>query len=328
MIRLAVALALLSSPTQLARADLATIQSRNGDAAEVEGTIVNFTGKLLTIRTVSGRDQRIPSDEVLEIKTEWPAQKSEADRAFDQRQWRQAADLYAEANRVEKRVWARRLILDRWMQCFQALDMTAEAGDVFIALATSDPTTPAYRRAPLKWFGDDDAGSQKASQWLAQSNNPAAVLLGASHLISTPQREAALASLRSLSTPDRENPDLAALAEAQLWRARVASADTTEIQHWAQRIDAFDENVRAGPHLVVAQALQRIGRSEEAVLHYLRPPLLFPEQRRLAARGLDGAARLLAAIGRSAEAEELIGELLNAYPESIEATAQRRICGQ
>lgn len=306
-----------------AEKDRVVAESRDGKMFALEGTIVDYTGKALSIESSPGSVQRIDAERVVDWRTEWSTQRLAADEVVAQRQWRRAAELYAEANLVERRAWARRMILQRWMLCYQALDLNDQAGDIFVALASSDPSTPALQHAPLQWPASSAARPEKAAEWLANSEQPAVQLLGASHLLATARRDEAVAVLRRLSALDDDHPQVAALAEAQLWRDRMAAADLAEVERWARRIADMPENLRAGPHLIVAQSLARLGRREQAMLHYLRPPLLFPQQRRLAARGLDGAVRLLQAAGRGEEAKQLADELARNYPDSVEAAGRR-----
>jgi len=236
-------------------ADEATVITRDGRKEVVEGVVDDYTGAFLFIRTASGQLHRIDADRVVEVSVEWSPQKLAGDRAFQSNQWRQAANLYAEANRTEARTWARRVILERWMSCCQAIGLVGQAGDIFVALVQSDPLTPALRRAPLQWTGASTVTQDKALQWLAQTSHPAVVLLGASHLLSTPQRTDAFSALKKLVLLTDEHPAAAALAEAQLWRWSQAAADDAEVDHWNQRLQQMPEELRAGPHLVIAQAL-------------------------------------------------------------------------
>jgi TolA-binding protein len=79
--------------------------------------------------------------------------------------------------------------------------------------------------------------------------------------------------------------------------------------------------LRAGPYFLAGKALARHGRHEQAALALLRVPILYPEQRGLAAECLLLAAGQLKMLDSKAEAAALYRELKQAYPESPYADA-------
>lgn len=166
----------------------------------------------------------------------------------------------------------------------------------------------------------------RASQWLKKGNSPAAQLLGASWLLGSPQRGVALAILEKLvadgSLTDRR---LAALAEVQLWRAKLVIAKPDEISRWQGVAEQLPAEIRPTAYLFIAEAWARNNQPEAASLAYLKLPLLYGSHRALAAEGLLGGGKQLEKLGRPMQAAELYFELLMRFPQSALAVeAQTR----
>jgi len=157
---------------------------------------------------------------------------------------------------------------------------------------------------------------QKAQAWLA-SDQPVAQLLGASHLLMTRHRAAAIDKLQTLRF--QRDGRIAGPAKAQLWRAELATASSAKVAEWQSELSKIPEPLRAGGYYVVGSALARHQQGEEAALTLLRVPVLYPQDRNLAARCLADAARLLEGLGKADEAARLNRELLTQYAETRDA---------
>jgi hypothetical protein len=167
------------------------------------------------------------------------------------------------------------------------------AGETFLVLLRSDPSTPWYSAIPLAWKPSQPVAdlAQQATRWMADSQVPTAALLGASWLLATAQREQALETLgRLTSCPD---PRVAILAEAQQWRGTVVTARLEDVQRWEQQVSRLDASLQAGPWFVVGQALARHNQHARAALAFLRVPILYPDDRDLAAESLLAAGEQL-----------------------------------
>ena len=89
------------------------------------------------------------------------------------------------------------------------------------------------------------------------------------------------------------------LAEAQLWRTRLVTADRDEVRQWQaalRRMSASSKRVR---RFVVAQALARQGEIDAAVLAYLQVAWMQDVDRELASESLVGRGTALAAVAAS-----------------------------
>ena len=295
----------------------------------LSGRVVDYTGRQLVLELPGGRRQEIPGDRVLDVKTDYEPQQVEGDRLLGQGQYGAALELYQRAIAAEKRPWVKRLILARMVWSFQGLaqkepEQAQRAGEAFLALVQSDPSTPYFDCIPLAWIPAQPPPllEQTAQGWLARDAReaPAAVLLGASHLLPTAKRPEALAKLRRLAT----NPDkrIALLALAQGWRAAVNPGDD-QLEGWERAIGQMPEPLRAGPYFALGRGHLQRQRWEDAALALMRVPILYPQHRELAARALLESARALERLARPKEAARLYREVLNSYAGASPAVEAR-----
>ena len=309
-------------------ADQVLVESNDGSGRmfQLQGTILDYTGKQLTLETVSGNRRVIPSMRVLQVFTDRQSAEMLGDAALANHDWSTAARHFLAAHSAEQRTWARRLILAKLLVSHRNLGKYDAAGALFLRLVKSDPQTPAYRHMPLAWTAADLASSKQARQWLAQTKSPAAVVLGASHLMSTTARPTALRALANVRRQLTDYPELAALADAQIWRAQHAELTLAMVDRWARRVEAFPETVRAGPYYVVANSYERLDQVDRAELYYLRIPVLYPNARLLASRALTAAARLADRAGHPDETRTLLEEVVARYEETPErALAEQQL---
>ena len=146
-------------------------------------------------------------------------------------------------------------------------------------------------------------------------------LLGASHLITTSARPAALNRLKQLALG--MDGRIARLAQAQTWRAAVVTADARQLARWEAAIEAMPEPLRAGPYYVLGLGWAQRQAWEQAALALLRVPILYPQHRTVAARSLLDAGRSLEKLDRPHQAAGLYRELMKDYPNSRSATEAR-----
>ncbi len=162
----------------------------------VTGTITEYTGRELFIRTASGREQMIPVDRVDNVATEYTPKQIEADVLFTQRRYAEAEALYLQANKEESRQWVRREILAQVVWCCRQQGKHAQAAATFLLIVKSDPTTQYFDAIPLAWRRLELglAAERQATEWLRDGRDPTAQLIAASWLLSGPaelRREAA-----------------------------------------------------------------------------------------------------------------------------------------
>ncbi len=313
--------------TASASADTVTLTSSSAPdgRATITGTILDYTGREIVIELASGNPQKYPAERVVAIETTFNPQQQAADRLFAEGQYAAALAKYREAGAGsnENRRWVRRQMLARMVECHQALGQYAQAGDFFLLLIKDDPQTLHFASIPLPWLAVEMTPplEQKAQQWLTTEGQPIAQLLGASFLLLTSKQSSPLAMLKQLATS--KDPQLSSLAEAQSWRATVASTSVEQLAAWNRRIESFPSELGAGPYFIVGRALSNRGKHEEAALALMHVPILYPQSRPLAAESLWLAGQALARRGDGVESRLLFRELVTRYPESPSAETAR-----
>jgi len=311
--------------THAAAQDTVYISSSTGSRGytKLTGRVLDYTGRVLEMEMAGGLKRSYPAENVVKIETQCSPQQTEADALFARGEFASALALYGQARAADSRTWVRRQITARMVWCHRALGQLHEAGEEFLVLVRSDPDTPYFDCIPLAWVPSQPpvALEQAAREWLHREDLPAAVLLGASHLMPTAMRSAALARLGQLAAEG--DPRIAALAVAQAWRAAVATADPGQLDSWQRAIERMPEAIRPGPYYVLGQALAQQGQWEEAALSLLRVPILYGKHRALAARALLDAGRSLEKLDRTAGASRLYRELLESYPDARAAGEAR-----
>lgn len=291
-------------------------------STKLQGSVVDYNGKELVLAIPGGAERKFASGGVLKIETKRTPQHEEGDRLFAQRKWDEALRAYMSADTHETRAWVRRELWVQIIWCHRYLDQDHLAGEYFMALLASDPATPFFDCIPLVWITREVSPTleTKAQQWLQHSQS-AVQLIAASHLLGTPHRAQAIERLRDLRFDG--DTRIAALARAQLWRTQAAITPNT-LAEWEKSLADIPENLRAGPYFVLATGFSRQLQPEAAALSYLKVPVLFPRERRLAARALLEAAQESTRLGRSEDARLLQRELMQQYPDSPEASEAAR----
>jgi tetratricopeptide (TPR) repeat protein len=291
--------------------------------SRIAGRVVDYTANQVVIETSDGRELTRPGGLVIEIESRWSASQTVGDGHYAQHEYREALAEYDTALRKEQRRWVQRLIVARMVECQREMGRLDAAGARFLILVRDDPDTPYFDAIPLTWLAGEPSPAleQAARQWL-KGDSPVANLLGASHLLSTASRPAAVERLERLAL-DKDDPRVATLAQAQLWRARWVNAGDDQLARWAAMIEQFPESLRPGPYMVLGRALAQRDRTLPAALAMLRVAVLFPRQRTLVADALWEAGRLLEKLGQTAGAETLYQELTGGFGENLAAAGAR-----
>ena len=295
-----------------------------GGQTKVTGRILDYTGRELTLEHAGGQQRRIPAELVLNVETPHGQKHTEADSLFATGRFDEALSRYIEARELEdnpQRRWVRRQIVAQIVRCHAAMGRPDLAGEAFLLLVRADPVTLHFDCIPLAWMPrqPSPAMEQTARRWM-QRTEPAAVLLGASHLLVGNARAVAIRRLRhSASSPDRR---VALLASAQLWRTEITTADDDRLAAWARAIEQLPESLTAGPYFVLGRARQQRRQWDQAALALTRVAILHPQQRPLAAQSLADAGRCLEQLGDVKSAVRLYRELARDYPEQRRAVAE------
>jgi tetratricopeptide (TPR) repeat protein len=234
----------------------------------------------------------------------------------------EAIAAYQEARALERRAWAERQIRAELAGTYLEAGQIESAGDEFLAIVARDPETLHFAIMPIAWRAapPDAALERHAAGWLGNPHSSVTRVLGASWLLAGPRRVEAIAELDKLvkSTDAR----LAGLAAIQLWRTKLVTAKPAEIAAWRLHLEKMPPEVQAAGWYVLGELHARAGESAEAALAYLHVPLVFREQRPLAADALLAAARQLEKMGQHGEAAGLYREIVRDFghlPPAAEA---------
>lgn len=289
--------------------DFLVIRAGNGNATErINGTILDINGRTGAIIRVDGQDTQIPMEKVVHFGTTMTEAHVNGEQAMKVGDYKSASELFRAARTEESRIWVKRQITARLVQALTAQKEFEQASREFYLLAQSDPETPYMASIPIPWFTSLDGGQEQIAlrlgkQGIDRADNPAMQLLAAGLLLTSPQRNKALEVLERLSKSP--NKSIAAIATAQLWRPKLFDATMHDALAWEELTDAMPEPVRAGPHYLLGGIFARLKEPENAVAHWMKVPILFPEQRELAERSRSHAASTLESLGRPEQAEKL-----------------------
>jgi tetratricopeptide (TPR) repeat protein len=305
--------------------DTVILSSASDPALRIKktGQILDHTGTELKLRGSLGRDESIPAARIVEVQTSWTAAHTAARDNRAAGKLDDAIASFRQAKRDERRPFALRQIMAELSGTYLELDRIDAAGDEWLAILASDPTTQHFDVAPVAWKAAEVSGAaeNRAAAWLAARDVPVARVLGASRLLAGRYRPQAIAALDELVRD--ADPRVSGLAQIQSWRTKLVSATPAETARWQLQLEAMPSSVQAAGWYVLGDILSRQEQPEAAALAYLKVPLLFGKQRAMAADALLAAGRQLEKMGQSKEASRLFRELAEDYrhlPAGEEAT--------
>ena len=308
--------------------DTVHVSSSSGSSGHstFKGRVAEYSGRGLILDTPDGGRRTFPAERILRIETYQTQARQDADGLFDKGQFAPAAALYETARKEEKRDWMRRQIMAQLVWCHRATGELERAGGEFRVVVWEDANSPYLSCIPLAWTAGQPPGrlERAAKTWLDLQREPAMVLLGASHLLSTAARAAALDRLKQLAAT--AEPPVNQLALAQTWRTSVVTANARQLAAWEDTIRRTPEPLRAGPYHVLGQGWARQQNWEQAALALMRVPVLYRRHHVLAARSLLDAGQSLEKLGRRRQAARLYDEVLGDFaqtPSAAEAQGRR-----
>ena len=293
--------------------DVVITQRRGSEkTSKRRGEIVDWKGMSLTIHS-TGRDREIDNSEIVDIQTAWSKSYLDGISALKKGKTRVAIERLNAALVAESRPWAQRIIRAHLIDAYQTIEQHGDAVQQFLQILAQDPNTRFLHLAPLPWTGSGNSLVQQAEKWL-EVKEPSVQLVAASWLVAGPRRGEAIKVLDGLSRDI--DARIRFLAIAQLWRTRTnVNAKQTDV--WADLIEKMPRAQRAGPLYVLANAQSQCQKVDEAIIGLMRIPILYPEQRSLAAAALYRSAGLLHNKGQTKQAKSLLNELVSKYPDSF-----------
>ena len=322
----------LGMGSALAQDTVVVVGSDGKSPVTRQGQIVDYTGTELRLKTAAGREEPIPAARVLDVKTDWVADHLRAGELRKSGQLAEAIRAYQQAKEREPRAWARRQIMADLTTCYAESGRFDLAGDEFLAIVASDPSTRHLAVMPLAWrpFPPDAALESRAAAWLASgAKSPAARVLGASWLLPTKRRAEAIDALEQLAAARGAGDGrLASLADVQLWRTKLVTARPDDVARWKAAVAQMPAEIQGCSWFVVGEALARQGQAEGAALAYLQVPLVHGQQRVMAADALVAAGKQLESLKRPQQAAGLYREVLDDYaacPAASEAASRLKM---
>jgi tetratricopeptide (TPR) repeat protein len=279
------------------------------------GVILDFRGSELIMRTRLGGEETISAARIVELQTTWTAPHLEARQARSEGRFDEAIAAFREAMSVEMRPWARRQVMAEASGSALDAGRIDDAVSAFLAILAGDPDTRHFNTIPVAWRAPpaDPALEQRAAAWLAIRDAPAASLIGASWLLSTSRRGEAIATLEALQKSS--DPRIAGLATSQLWRTRLVTASLDDARRWKNQLESVPLEVQATGWYVLGELFVRHDQPQQASLAYLKVPLVFREQRSIAADALLAAGKQLEKMSQPQEAAGLYRELVRDFPQ-------------
>lgn len=311
------------------------IRAGAGRVQRWRGEIVNFSGTGLILRLTDGTEKHFPVEKVISYSPNTSALCQQAMERLSEGAVREALDLLVRARTVEPREWRRREMTAHIVRCYHALGDYARAGEEFVdRLIALDPQSPFVWCIPLAWFPEETvslAGPQ-ARNWL--NSGPGWVqLLGASYLLDSPASAQAVTALERLRSGSDKT--VALLASAQLWRREWQAVQPEQLPQWEKAIEGLPDRLKAGPCYLLGLAWKQQKALDRAMVWFLKPPFLWPDNRRVAARCLWEAAELAAKVAATVppdsgdaadyqyEYQTLVKELVQQFPEAPWAARAR-----
>ena len=279
-----------------------------GGAMRLSGRIVDYTGEKLELETPEGRLRTIKASQVVGFSTDLVADQSAADQAFASGRYAEALALYGRAIEAERRPWVRRLALAQIVRCRRSLGHTEQAVESFLVLVQSDPATPLFDCIPLAWLSwPPEPNVELAAQRWRARREPVARLLGASHLLTSPQQVDAATILDELARDT--DPRVAWAARAQQLRGRPTALRSDEIEQQQAVFAEAPGWLQPGLSFTFGRAWAAGNQPDRAAVAFLRCGLTEPYDRALAAQSLLEAGLVLSQAGRQRETETIWREI-------------------
>jgi tetratricopeptide (TPR) repeat protein len=279
-----------------------------------QGVVIDWKGSELQME-LSGRVTTIKNDRIINVETTWTTDHQLARELIQKRQFAAAITPLRNALATESREWVQRIVLAELVRVLDFAGQSREACEAYMLLLKSDPESRDFATLPLAWMNTtSDAATIELARKMVDSSLLPIQLLGASWLLTSPDRAAAIKKLEELSRDIDSR--IAHLATAQVWRAKLLELDETQLGRWERQIERMPKELRPGPWLMLGQGQSRLGQVDEAILSWMHVPILHTQNYRGTASALQQAATALQNKQDFKAAERLWNELLTQFPDS------------
>ncbi len=289
---------------------------RTGKVSQFQAQVISWDSEQL-VYSGNGRQTAIPSSRVTAVDYPRTANQLAGDQHFADREFLPAWQSYENAIAEEPRSWVKVEIMARQLQCARALNRQPEALQVFFAIRQETPRSRFFHLIPIPWAKSRPAPTllDVYREW-SQSGDETQQLIAGSWLMLMDEA-AATEVLRNLARS--EDPEIAHLAAAQLWRGQTLSMRESDLSRWKASMARMPEALQAGPRFLIALAQRQLNRNgadslrNEALVGMLQVPILHPEQYQLCGAALLEAHQMLVAADRPDEAQLVLNELQRDY---------------
>lgn len=273
--------------------DVLIVKKANSEATiKRKGTIQEWLGYSVTI-SANGSTKQIDSTLVLDLQTTWPAAYERGERLAAAGSTKHAIQQYRQALSEEKRPWAQRIIRSKLVPAYQLVGNSSAAANEFRTIVAQDPNSRFMSLIPLPWSNRVQP-IPGASDWI-DSDQPALQLLGAGWTLTSEKNQRQLATEVLDRLAGDLDPRIRNLATAQLWRLRTRLSPK-QVAQWERIVDSMESENRAGPMLILAQAQQKQGNLDAALLNWMKIVTLHEHQSILVAESLFQIASALKSI--------------------------------
>ena len=293
-------------------------------------TVVDYNGRTITLRNAAGMLRSYPAPDVLDVRTPQTRSHVRGLLAFSRGDYKSARLSFQSAIVDERRAWVQRELRALLVRCALRTGDRREAVEQFLTLVESDPSTLHFKLIPLTWAPTKlDRKQTAVAQARRLGTKSAARLIAASQLLFDPKWErSAESALREL----RSDVDsrISRLAEVQLWRKELQERrpSAAEIADWRKTVGRLPVDLRAGAYYVLGQAHLRRKENERAAAALLWLPLVYDDDRQLAARACLEAADALQDVGRTSEALALFREVQSRFGDTEFAQEAAGLAGK
>lgn len=300
--------------------DRIVTRTASGSKIGISCRIVDYTGREAVYLTkAGGATKRLPRGEIVEVTTSYNEAHTAGRTLLAEGKAAEAFEKLETALDTEQRLWVRREILATQVKAALWTGDRIAAGQRFLAIVESDPATLYFPLMPLSW-SDEPPSAQLARisrQWIAQTDSSAAVLLGGSHLLTDPaQSREAIKTLESIARD--ENPDLQRLAQIQIWRAKTLTDDLSrdELLRWERAMESAAETIGGNPRFFLGMAYKHRRDDVAAAAAWLWLPMVYSDDRHLAALSAWNAGQSLERAGQPDEAKAIYTEITQRFADT------------
>jgi pentatricopeptide repeat protein len=287
------------------------------------GIILSYNRDGIVLERAPGREITIKADEISSVAYKKTDEQLLAEKLHRQGEYLAAVTAFNSAMQIEQRTWVRQELMATLINCLVNTERWDEAARIFGTMIKSDPNSRFFNSIPLAWSERQLPGQAiaQAQTWI-DTSEPIAQLMAASWLIGTPQRQQAVDVLNKLS---RDNdPRIAHMASAQVWRTQFLTADGGDIERWQAQIQRMPLDLRAGPEFILARALSQNKKYTDAAAMLMKVNIVYQPDNRLRAAALYRAAQALQLANSIEQAQLIFNELITDYPDSEEAQFARQ----